>query len=73
MKMTADIDTDTDKNTNDFNHNKSMNNVASLPENNERLVIEYEFVQNLSNPMYLHYLAQEVRLKILYLNTYMNM
>ena len=30
----------------------------ALPSNRDRLLIELEFVQNLANPTYLHYLAQ---------------
>jgi mediator of RNA polymerase II transcription subunit 31 len=33
-------------------------NMFSNLSNNDRLMIEFEFVQNLSNPAYLHYLAQ---------------
>jgi hypothetical protein len=31
---------------------------GALPSNRDRLLIELEFVQNLANPTYLHYLAQ---------------
>ena len=42
-----------EKKDDESNLNK-LNNLS----NNDRLMIEFEFVQNLSNPAYLHYLAQ---------------
>ena len=35
-----------------------MASSSSFPSDRERLQIEHEFVQNLANPSYLHYLAQ---------------
>jgi mediator of RNA polymerase II transcription subunit 31 len=42
----------------DSNESSEQNMRIVIPENDKRLLIELEFIQNLSNPKYLNYLAQ---------------